>query len=60
MGAENTTLLRLDEIVVRIRVVERHAERLFLEKRIPGFIHLYTSTHRGHGHMPAKGPTAGA
>jgi pyruvate dehydrogenase E1 component alpha subunit len=69
------TLLRLHETMVRIRIFERRTEQLFLEKRIPGFIHLYigqeaiaagvitqlrdddylTSTHRGHGHMLAKG-----
>jgi pyruvate dehydrogenase E1 component alpha subunit len=61
--------------MVRIRVFEQRAEQLFLDKKIPGFIHLYigeeaiaagvitqlrtddyiTSTHRGHGHMLAKG-----
>ncbi len=68
-------LLHLHESMVRIRVFELRVEQLFLEKRIPGFMHVYvgqeaiaagvltqlrpddylTSTHRGHGHMLAKG-----
>ncbi len=75
MSADAKTLLRLYETMVRIRVFEQRAEQLFLDKKIPGFIHLYvgqeaiaagviihlrkddylTSTHRGHGHMLAKG-----
>jgi len=75
MPIEAPTLLRLHDTMVRIRVFEQRAEQLFLEKKIPGFIHLYigqeaiaagvitqlrdddylTSTHRGHGHMLAKG-----
>ncbi len=61
--------------MVRIRAFDSKAEELFLEGKLPGFIHLYigeeaiatgvmanlrkddyiTSTHRGHGHMIAKG-----
>ena len=61
--------------MVRIRAFDSRAEELFLEGKLPGFIHLYigeeaiatgvmanlrkddyiTSTHRGHGHMIAKG-----
>ncbi len=61
--------------MVRIRTFEKKAEELFLQGKLPGFIHLYigeeaiaagamanlrrddyiTSTHRGHGHMIAKG-----
>ncbi|OIP12894.1 MAG: pyruvate dehydrogenase (acetyl-transferring) E1 component subunit alpha [Caldisericum sp. CG2_30_36_11] len=61
--------------MVRIRNFELKAEELFLQAKLPGFIHLYigeeaiatgamanlrkddyiTSTHRGHGHMIAKG-----
>jgi len=61
--------------MVRIRTFESKAEELFLQGKLPGFIHLYigeeaiatgamanlrrddyiTSTHRGHGHMIAKG-----
>ncbi len=61
--------------MVRIRLFEEAAGRLFEANRIPGFIHLYvgqeaiaagvcvalhdddqiTSTHRGHGHLVAKG-----
>jgi acetoin:2,6-dichlorophenolindophenol oxidoreductase subunit alpha len=75
MSIEMRMLLRLHETMVRIRVFEQRAEQLFLDKKIPGFIHLYigqeaiaagviaqlrdddyvTSTHRGHGHMLAKG-----
>ena len=75
MNEDSGTLLTLHETMVRIRVFEQRAEQLFLEKKIPGFIHLYvgeeaiaagivtqlrdddylTSTHRGHGHMLAKG-----
>jgi acetoin:2,6-dichlorophenolindophenol oxidoreductase subunit alpha len=75
MSEDSKTLLTLYETMVRIRVFEQRAEQLFLEKKIPGFIHLYigeeaiaagviaqlrkddylASTHRGHGHMLAKG-----
>ncbi len=75
MSIERRDLTRLHETMVRIRVFEERAERLFQDKKIPGFIHLYigeeaiaagmitplrpddyiTSTHRGHGHMLAKG-----
>ena len=75
MNLERAILLRLYETMVRIRTFEQRAEQLFLDKKIPGFIHLYvgqeaiaagvisqlrdddylTSTHRGHGHMLAKG-----
>lgn len=68
-------LLSLYRTMVRIRVFELKAEELFLQGKLPGFIHLYigeeaiatgamanlrkddyiTSTHRGHGHMIAKG-----
>ncbi|MGI9577936.1 MAG: thiamine pyrophosphate-dependent dehydrogenase E1 component subunit alpha [Microthrixaceae bacterium] len=61
--------------MVRIRLFEEAAGRLFEANRIPGFIHLYvgqeavaagvcvalrdddqiSSTHRGHGHLVAKG-----
>ncbi len=68
-------LQSLYKTMVRIRVFEFKAEELFLQGKLPGFIHLYigeeaiatgamanlriddyiTSTHRGHGHMIAKG-----
>lgn len=68
-------LLSLYRTMVRIRTFELKAEELFLQGKLPGFIHLYigeeaiatgamvnlrkddyiTSTHRGHGHMIAKG-----
>jgi pyruvate dehydrogenase E1 component alpha subunit len=61
--------------MLRIRVFEEAAGRLFEANKIPGFIHLYvgqeavaagvcvalrdddqiSSTHRGHGHLVAKG-----
>ncbi len=75
MSIQSEVLLGLYEKMVQIRLFEQAAEKLFLENRIPGFIHLYigeegiaagvmahlrdcdyiTSTHRGHGHMLAKG-----
>ncbi|HYL80231.1 MAG TPA: thiamine pyrophosphate-dependent dehydrogenase E1 component subunit alpha [Candidatus Acidoferrum sp.] len=75
MDVEPEILRKLYESMVRIRTFEQRAEQLFLDKKIPGFIHLYigqeaiaagvisqlraddylTSTHRGHGHMLAKG-----
>ncbi|HEX7549496.1 MAG TPA: thiamine pyrophosphate-dependent dehydrogenase E1 component subunit alpha [Candidatus Methylomirabilis sp.] len=75
MSEDSGTLLTLYKTMVHIRVFEQRAEQLFLEKKIPGFIHLcigqeaiaagviahlrdddyLTSTHRGHGHMLAKG-----
>ncbi|KUK13865.1 MAG: thiamine pyrophosphate-dependent dehydrogenase E1 component subunit alpha [Synergistetes bacterium] len=68
-------LLNLYETMVKIRLFDTKAEELFLQSKIPGFIHSYvgeeaiatgvsanlrpddyiTSTHRGHGHMIAKG-----
>ncbi len=68
-------LQKLYGTMVRIRTFEKKAEELFLQGKLPGFIHLYigeeaiatgvmanlkkedyiTSTHRGHGHMIAKG-----
>ncbi len=68
-------LTSLYEVMQKIRKFEQAAEQLFLEGKLPGFIHLYigeeaiaagvmatlnkndyiTSTHRGHGHMIAKG-----
>jgi pyruvate dehydrogenase E1 component alpha subunit len=68
-------LNELYRTMVRIRNFELKAEELFLQAKLPGFIHLYigeeaiatgamanlrkedyiTSTHRGHGHMIAKG-----
>jgi acetoin:2,6-dichlorophenolindophenol oxidoreductase subunit alpha len=66
---------RLAETMIRIRTFESRVEELFLNRRIPGFLHLsvgqeavaagvmatlrkddwITSTHRGHGHVIAKG-----
>ena len=68
-------VLDLHQRMVRIRMFEEAAGRLFEANRIPGFIHLYvgqeavaagvcvalrdddqiSSTHRGHGHLVAKG-----
>lgn len=65
--------------MLRIRVFEEAAGRLFEGNQIPGFIHLYvgqeavaagvcvalrdddqiSSTHRGHGHLVAKGGDLG-
>lgn len=75
MDYSNNFLLTLYENMQKIRKFEQAAEQLFLEGKLPGFIHLYigeeaiatgviaalnrddyiTSTHRGHGHMIAKG-----
>ncbi len=69
------TLHDLHRRMVRIRLFEEAAGRLFEGSRMPGFIHLYvgqeavaagvcgalrpedqiSSTHRGHGHLVAKG-----
>jgi Pyruvate/2-oxoglutarate dehydrogenase complex, dehydrogenase (E1) component, eukaryotic type, alpha subunit len=75
MELSKDLLLKLYKDIVRIRTFELKAEELFLQGKLPGFIHLYigeeaiavgamanlrvedyiTSTHRGHGHMIAKG-----
>ncbi len=75
MSYSREFLISLYQTMVRIRTFELTAEKLFLEGKLPGFIHLYigeeaiatgvmanlrpddyiTSTHRGHGHMIAKG-----
>ncbi|MEF3245349.1 MAG: thiamine pyrophosphate-dependent dehydrogenase E1 component subunit alpha [Caldisericaceae bacterium] len=75
MQYEKEFLIGLYRTMVRIRNFELKAEELFLQGKLPGFIHLYigeeaiatgamanlrkddyiTSTHRGHGHMIAKG-----
>ncbi len=75
MQYEKEFLIGLYRMMVRIRNFELKAEELFLQGKLPGFIHLYigeeaiatgamanlrkddyiTSTHRGHGHMIAKG-----
>lgn len=75
MEYDKAFLHKLLTTMIRIRVFEQKAEELFLEAKLPGFIHLYigeeaiasgtmanlreddyiTSTHRGHGHMIAKG-----
>lgn len=75
MELSKEMLLRFYRDMVRIRTFELKAEELFLQGKLPGFIHLYigeeaiavgamanlrvddyiTSTHRGHGHMIAKG-----
>jgi TPP-dependent pyruvate/acetoin dehydrogenase alpha subunit len=41
MSEDRRTLLSLHEMMVRIRIFEQRAEQLFLDKKIPGFIHLY-------------------
>ena len=75
MQYDKEFLSGLYRTMVRIRNFELKAEELFLQAKLPGFIHLYigeeaiatgamanlrkddyiTSTHRGHGHMIAKG-----
>lgn len=75
MNYSKQFLISLYEMMQKIRKFEQAAEQLFLDGKIPGFIHLYigeeaiavgvmaalndddyiTSTHRGHGHMIAKG-----
>lgn len=75
MHYDKEFLIGFYRTMVRIRNFELKAEELFLQAKIPGFIHLYigeeaiatgamanltkddyiTSTHRGHGHMIAKG-----
>ncbi len=75
MSPPTETVRDLHERMVRIRLFEEAAGRLFESNRIPGFIHLYvgqeavaagvcaalrpddqiSSTHRGHGHLVAKG-----
>jgi TPP-dependent pyruvate/acetoin dehydrogenase alpha subunit len=41
MTEDRSVLMNLYGTMVRIRVFEQRAEQLFLEKKIPGFIHLY-------------------
>ncbi|HCO49715.1 MAG TPA: pyruvate dehydrogenase (acetyl-transferring) E1 component subunit alpha [Spirochaetaceae bacterium] len=68
-------MIGLLRTMIRIRTFESRVEELFLNRKIPGFVHLYigeeaiatgvmanltkkdwiTSTHRGHGHVIAKG-----
>lgn len=75
MSPPTETVRDLHERMLRIRLFEEAAGRLFEANRIPGFIHLYvgqeavaagvsaalrpddqiSSTHRGHGHLVAKG-----
>lgn len=75
MNYSRDFLLSLYRTMIKIRKFELKAEQLFLEGKLPGFIHLYigeesiatgamknlnkddyiTSTHRGHGHLIAKG-----
>jgi len=79
-GAGRDAVVReLHRRMLRIRLFEEAAGRLFEANRIPGFIHLYvgqeavaagvcvalrdddqiSSTHRGHGHLVAKGGDLG-
>lgn len=68
-------LISLYEVMVKIRMFEEMAEKLYSAGKIPGSLHFYigeeavatgvtaalkkddyiTSTHRGHGHLVAKG-----
>ena len=74
-GADARLLKDMHRRMVRIRLFEEAAGRLFEAAKMPGFIHLYvgqeavaagvcaalrpddqiSSTHRGHGHLVAKG-----
>jgi len=75
MELTNDVLKDLHRRMMRIRLFEEAAGRLFENSEMPGFIHLYVgeeavaagvcaalrpddqvgSTHRGHGHLVAKG-----
>lgn len=75
MEIPDDVLKDLHRRMLRIRLFEEAAGRLFEENKMPGFIHLYvgqeavaagvcvalkdedqiSSTHRGHGHLVAKG-----
>ena len=74
-GPSYEVLRDIHRRMVRIRLFEEAAGRIFEAGRMPGFIHLYvgqeavaagvcaalrdddqvSSTHRGHGHLVAKG-----
>lgn len=75
MEITNDVLRDLHRRMIRIRLFEEAAGKLFENSEMPGFIHLYVgeeavaagvctalrdddqvgSTHRGHGHLVAKG-----
>ena len=75
MALDDDILFDMHRRMLRIRLFEEAAGRLFEGARMPGFIHLYvgqeavaagvcaalrpedqiSSTHRGHGHLVAKG-----
>ena len=75
MSVDSEKLLEMYRTMVLIREAEQMVSTLFLQGRLPGFIHSYigeeatavgvcsalrqddyiTSTHRGHGHILAKG-----
>ncbi len=75
MKLDQPIITDLHRRMVRIRLFEEAAGRLFEANKIPGFVHLYvgqeavaagvcvalraddqiSSTHRGHGHLVAKG-----
>lgn len=79
MPVTNEVVKDLHERMLRIRLFEEAAGRLFEANKMPGFIHLYvgqeavaagvsvalrdddqiSSTHRGHGHLVAKGGDLG-
>ena len=61
MSEDRRVLLRLHETMVCIRVFEQRAERLFLDKKIPGFIHLYVGQEAiAAGHRPRVVAGAGS
>lgn len=75
MEIPKETLIRMLELMLKIRHFENRVKELFAAGEMPGFVHLYlgqeaiaagvcatlnqddyiTSTHRGHGHIIAKG-----
>jgi len=75
MEIPRETLIRMLELMLKIRHFENRVKELFAAGEMPGFVHLYlgqeaiaagvcatlnqddyiTSTHRGHGHIIAKG-----
>jgi pyruvate dehydrogenase E1 component alpha subunit len=75
MNIPQERLIKMYEVMLKIRYFEDRVKVLFANGEMPGFVHLYlgqeavaagtcavlkdddyiTSTHRGHGHIIAKG-----
>jgi acetoin:2,6-dichlorophenolindophenol oxidoreductase subunit alpha len=75
MDIPQDRLIKMYEVMLKIRYFENRVRDLFASGEMPGFVHLYlgqeaiaagtcaalkeddyiTSTHRGHGHIIAKG-----